>query len=161
MTIKEFLKEKDLLCVVQGKDLSERIVAALGNCPMWEDVDVFKDEIGEEWNDLAATEHCRMLVDSCKKDSPYIVLYCDVAEYRCEDTESPVTVAKLREFLSCFTCFEWNSSSWISKQPEFYSERIVTVFPNGVVEYSAKETNESSKHFMLIPGEVWDGIDYE
>lgn len=161
MTIKEFLKEKDLLCVVQGKDLSERIVAALGNCPMWEDVDVFKDEIGEEWNNLAATEHCRMLVDSCKKDSPYVLLYCDVAEYRCEDTESPVTVAKLREFLSCFTCSEWDSTSWISKQPEFYSERIVTVFPNGVVEYSAKETNESSKHFMLIPGEVWDGIDYE
>jgi hypothetical protein len=161
MTIKEFLKEKDLLCVVQGKDLSERIVAALGNCPMWEDVDVFKDEIGEEWNDLAATEHCRMLVDSCKKDSSYVLLYCDVAEYRCDDSESPVSVAKLREFLSCFTCFEWDSSSWISKQPEFYSERIVTVFPNGVVEYSAKETNESSKHFMLIPGEVWDGIDYE
>ena len=161
MTIKEFLKAKNLFCVVQGKDLSERIVAALGNCPMWEDVDVFKDEIGEEWNDLAATEHCRMLVDSCKKDSPYVLLYCDVAEYRCEDLESPVTVAKFREFFSCFTCFEWESSSWISKQPEFYSERIVTVFPNGVVEFSAKETNESPKHFMLIPGEVWDSIDYE
>lgn len=161
MTIKEFLKEKDLLCVVQGKDLSERIVAALGNCPMWEDVDVFKDEIGEGWNDLAATEHCRMLVDSCKKDSPYVLLYCDVAEYRCEDLESPVTVAKFREFLSCFTCSEWDSSSWISKQPEFYSERIVTVFPNGVVEFSAKETNEFPKHFMLIPQNVWDGIDYE
>ena len=161
MTIKEFLKEKDLFCVVHGKELSERIVAALGNCPMWEDVDVFKDEIGEEWDDFAATEHCRLLVNSCKKDSPYIVLYCDVAEYRCEDLESPVTVAKFREFLSCFTCFEWDSSSWISKQPEFYSERIVTVFPNGVVEFSAKETNEFPKHFMLIPQNVWDGIDYE
>lgn len=161
MTIKEFLKAKDLFCVVHGKKLSERIVAALGNCPMWEDVDVFKDEVGEEWDDFAATEHCRLLVYSCKKDSPYVLLYCDVAEYRCEDTESPVTVAKLREFLSCFTCFEWNSTSWISKYPDFYSERIVTVFPNGVVECSAKETNEYPKHFMLIPGEVWNGIDYE
>ena len=161
MTIKEFLKAKTLFCVVQGKDLSERIVAALGNCPMWEDVDVFKDEIGEEWDNLTVTEHCQLLVNSCKKDSPYIVLYCDVAEYRCEDPESSVKVAKLREFFSCFTCFEWESSSWISKQPEFYSERIVTVFPNGVVEYSAKETSEYPKHFMLIPGEVWDGIDYE
>ena len=61
--------------------------------------------------------------NSCKKDSPYIVLYCDVAEYRCEDTESPVTVAKLREFLSCFTCSEWDSTSWISKYPDFYSEK--------------------------------------
>ena len=161
MTIKEFLKAKDLFCIVQGEELSERIIAALGNCPMWEDVDVFKDEVGDEWDDLAATEHCQLLVNSCKKDSPYIVLYCDVAEYRCEDPESSVKVAKLREFFSCFTCFEWESSSWISKQPEFYSERIVTVFPNGVVEYSAKETSEYPKHFMLIPGEVWDGIDYE
>ena len=77
MTIKEFLKAKTLFCVVQGKDLSERIVAALGNCPMWEDVDVFKDEIGDEWEDLATTEHCQLLVNSCKNDSPYIVLYCD------------------------------------------------------------------------------------
>ena len=156
MTIKEFLKAKDLFCIVQGEELSERIIAALGNCPMWEDVDVFKDEAGEEWDDLAATEHCRLLVNSCKMDSPYIVLYCDVAEYRCEDPESSVTVAKLREFFSCFTCFEWESSSWISKQPEFYSERIVTVYPNGVVEYSAKETNEVPKHFMLIPQRIWD-----
>ena len=161
MTIKEFLKAKDLFCVVHGKELSERIVAALGNCPMWEDVDVFKDEVGEEWDDFAATEHCRLLVNSCKKDSPYIVLYCDVAEYRCEDPESSVKVAKLSEFFSCFTCFEWKSSSWISKQPEFYSEKTVKAFTNGVVEFFAKETNESPKHFMLIPGEVWDGIDYE
>ena len=161
MTIKEFLKAKDLFCIVQGKELSERIVAALGNCPLWEDVDVFKDEIGDEWEDLATTEHRQLLVNSCKNDSPYIVLYCDVAEYRCENPESPVTVAKLREFLCCFTCFEWDSSSWISKQPKFYSERIVTVYPNGVVEFSTKETNEGPKHFMLIPQNVWDGIDYE
>ena len=64
MTIKEFLKAKDLFCIVQGEELSERIVAALGNCPMWEDVDVFKDEVGEEWDDLAATEHCQLLVNS-------------------------------------------------------------------------------------------------
>ena len=99
--------------------------------------------------------------NSCKKDSPYVLLYCDVAEYRCDDSESPVSVAKLREFLSCFTCFEWDSSSWISKYPDFYSEKTVKAFTNGVVEFSAKETNESPKHFMLIPGEVWDGIDYE
>ncbi len=161
MTIKEFLKAKNLFCIVQGKELRERIVAALGNCPMWEDVDVLKDEIGDEWEDLATAEHCQLLVNSCKNDSPYIVLYCDVAEYRCENPESPVTVARLREFLSCFMCFECESSSWISKQPEFYSERTVKVYPNGVVEFSAKETNEYPKHFMLIPQKVWDGIDYE
>jgi len=160
MTIKEFLKAKELFCVEQGKELSERIIAALGNCPMWEDIDVFKDEIGEEWDNVAASEHCRMLVDSCKKESPYIVLYCDVAEYRCEDPESPVTVAKLHEFLSCFNSFEWESFSWISNQLGFYSEKTVKVFTNGIVEFTAKETNEYPKHFMLIPQNIWDENNY-
>lgn len=161
MTIKEFLKEKDLFCVAYDNELFKRIVATLGNCPVWEDVEVFKNENDYEWNVIADSEQSEVLLRNCKKMPPYIVLSCDVAEYRCEDTESPVTVAKLREFLSCFTCSEWDSTSWISKYPDFYSEKTVKAFTNGVVEFSAKETNESPKHFMLIPGEVWDGIDYE
>lgn len=156
MTIKEFLKAKELFCVVQGKKLSEKIVAALGDCPLCGNKGVSKDELSEEWETLAATERYRLLVSSCKKDLPYIVVYCDVAECRCEDPETPVTLDQLHEFFDGFRLDEWESTSWTSNQPDFYSEKTVKVFPNGVVEFFRKEANEKPKHFMLIPQHIWD-----
>ena len=155
MTIKEYLKFSCLSRVAKGDILDARIAAALAERPLWEMVEESKEELGDAWDKIIDSSPYRKLKWSCRKDTPYVLVYNDVAEYQSDDVDCPMTKGTLQKFFDGFRNDEWKSLSWLSNQPESREEKTVKVYPNGVVEYTEESSITSPLCFMLIPLKIW------
>ncbi len=155
MTIKEYLKFSCLSRVAKGDILDARIAAALAERPLWELVEESQELLGKVWNKIIDSSPYRKLKWSCRKDTPYVLAYSDVAEYLSEDADCRITKEQLQKFFEGFRNDEWKSLSWLSNQPECREEKMVKVYPNGVVEYTEENSVTGSLCFMLIPLKIW------
>lgn len=159
MTIKEYLKLCGLTRVAKGEILDARIAAALAERPLWKMVEESKEELGEAWDKIIDSSPYRKLKWSCRKDTPYVLVYNDVAEYRSDDADCPITKVALQNFFESFRNEEWKLLSWLSNLPESRVEKTVKVYPNGVVEYTEANSITGSLCFMLIPLKIWQKAD--
>ena len=155
MTIKEYLKFSWLSRVAKGDILDARIAAALAERPLWELVEESQELLGKVWNKIIDSSPYRKLKWSCRKDTPYVLVYNDVAEYQSDDADCQITKEQLQKFLDGIRNDEWKSLSWLSNQPESREEKTVKVYPNGVVEYTEESSITSPLCFMLIPLKIW------
>ena len=159
MTIKEYLKLCGLTRVAKGEILDARIAAALAERPLWEMVEESKEELGEAWDKIIDSSPYRKLKWSCRKDTPYVLVYNDVAEFRSDDADCPMTKGTLQKFFDGFRNDEWKLLSWLSNLPESRVEKTVKVYPNGVAEYTEANSITGSLCFMLIPLKVWQNAE--
>lgn len=111
--------------------------------------------LGKVWNKILDSSPYRKLKWSCRKDTPYVLVYNDVAEYQSDDADCQITKEQLQKFFDGFRNDEWKSLSWLSNMPESREEKTVKVYPNGVVEYTEESLITSPLCFMLIPLEIW------
>ena len=155
MTIKEYLKFSCLSRVAKGDILDARIAAALAERPLWELVEESQELLGKVWNKIIDSSPYRKLKWSCRKDTLYVLVYNDVAEYQSDDADCQITKEQLQKFFDGFRNDEWKSLSWLSNMPESREEKTVKVYPNGVVEYTEECTITSPLCFLLIPLEIW------
>ncbi|SHL29589.1 hypothetical protein [Fibrobacter sp. UWH4] len=155
MTIKEYLKFSCLSRVAKGDILDARIAAALAERPLWELVEESQELLGKVWNKVIDSSPYRKLKWSCRKDTPYVLVYNDVAEYQSDDADCQITKEQLQKFFDGFRNDEWKSLSWLSNMPESRVEKAVKVYPNGVVEYIEANSITGSLCFMLIPLKIW------
>ena len=155
MTIKEYLKFSCLSRVAKGDILDARIAAALAERPLWELVEESQELLGKVWNKIIDSSPYRKLKWSCRKDTLYVLVYNDVAEYQSDDADCQITKEQLQKFFDGFRNDEWKSLSWLSNMPESREEKTVKVYPNGVVEYTEECSITGPLCFMLIPLEIW------
>lgn len=159
MTIKEYLKFSCLSRVAKGDILDARIAAALAERPLWELVEESQELLGKVWNKIIDSSPYRKLKWSCRKDTPYVLVYNDVAEYQSDDADCQITKEQLQKFFDGFRNDEWKLLSWLSNMPESRVEKTVKVYPNGVVEYTEANSITGSLCFMLIPLKVWQNAE--
>ena len=118
-------------------------------------VEESQELLGKVWNKIIDSSPYRKLKWSCRKDTPYVLVYNDVAEFRSDDADCPMTKGTLQKFFDGIRNDEWKSLSWLSYQPESREEKTVKVYPNGVVEYTEESLITSPLCFMLIPLKIW------
>ena len=74
---------------------------------LWELVEESQELLGKVWNKIIDSSPYRKLKWSCRKDTPYVLVYNDVAEYQSDDADCQITKEQLQKFFDGFRNDEW------------------------------------------------------